>query len=325
MAQLQRFVTLLAYAVLVLPSCTAVTAGMTAPGEIEPQTDSDPPSDTAEAPAKRPPSTKAPTNELDQAKLELLERFDRLLSDEDEYRRRVRSECKRFPEGDLFPYTLTAMAYANLAMSDSERREHALEIMEPLLDQAIRSTAAKVAPRSGSLEKLAGYGGHGCYLGQLNLALASWRLAGGDERYMPLHRHLTELLARELERRGGRPIKSFPGYSWTFDTVPALVSVAASDRIDGGRRATPLLKAHREWVRDHGLHPETKLPWSRATGRGKGLTVPRGCDLSWRIALLANVDRRWSEELYEHYTSSFWLERRMMAGFAEWPGGRRGR
>lgn len=217
------------------------------------------------------------------------------------------------------------MAHANLAMADSEQREKTLKRMAPLLDEAIRSTEAKVAVRAGDLEKLTGYRGQGTYLGQLNLALASWSLAGGDERYLPLHRHLTEVLASELGRKRGQPIKSFPGYSWTFDTVPALVSISAFDRHSGGERAAPLLKAHREWVRDHGIHPTTGLPWSRMAAKGRGLAAPRGCDLSWRIALLAQVDRGWAEELYGRYTSSFWLDRRMMSGFAEWPEGRRGR
>jgi hypothetical protein len=44
-----------------------------------------------------------------------------------------------------------------------------------------------------------------------------------------------------------------------------------------------------------------------------------------RVALLALIDRPAAKELYQAYVKHFWIEREVVAGFAEWPGGRAGR
>ena len=44
-----------------------------------------------------------------------------------------------------------------------------------------------------------------------------------------------------------------------------------------------------------------------------------------RLALLAQIDRAYATKLYAKYVKHFWIDRGMMAGFAEWPGGKAGR
>jgi hypothetical protein len=247
--------------------------------------------------------------------------FDGWLADPAAYETTVRRECRRYPEGDLFPYTLPAMAYAQGVYADPSRRAQALARMAPLLDRAVSAAALRTRAPDRDLVRLEAYGSHGVYLGQLGLALASWRLAGGDDRYAAIEAHLAGLLADALAERGGAPIDSFPAYSWTFDTVPALAAVAAHDRLAATSRAAPLVAAHARWVREHGTEPSTGLPWSRVARDGRGLTGPRGCELSWRIALLAQLDRDQAAALYRRYVEVHWLDRGSLAGFAEWPRG----
>jgi hypothetical protein len=262
-----------------------------------------------------------PVGHLAGLREDLRQRFDRWLEDPARYRKTVRAECGRFPEGDLFPYTFPAMAYASLALANPSETQRSLERMAPLLDQAIAATTARTGGRP--LLTLRDYRRHGVYIGQLNLALASWSVIGGDDRYLALHRHLSRLLADALEANEGRPIRSFPGYSWTFDTVPALASVVAFENTSGdARRSRALIEAHRRWEGTSGTEPDTGLPWSRVSPDGtRGLAPPRGCDLSWRIALLASFDRERAEALYRRYVEAFWLDRGVASGFAEWPEG----
>jgi hypothetical protein len=76
----------------------------------------------------------------------------------------------------------------------------------------------------------------------------------------------------------------------------------------------------------HGADKTTQLPYSRVDLRtGQGTVGPRGCELSWRIALLADLDPDLARRLYARYVKAFWLDRTIVAGFAEWPFGRAGR
>jgi hypothetical protein len=219
------------------------------------------------------------------------------------------------------------MAYAHRVYADPSRREHALARMAPLLERAVAAVAARTRAPGGDLTRLETYDRHGVYLGQLGLALASWRLAGGDGRFDAVEEHVTALLVEALTARGGAPIDSFPAYSWTFDTVPALAAAAAHDRLAGTTAAAPLVAAHVRWVGEQGTEPETRLPWSRMGRGGRGLAGPRGCELSWRIALMAQLDRDHAAALYQRYVEVHWLDhgRGSLAGFAEWPHGRQGR
>ena len=116
---------------------------------------------------------------------------------------------------------------------------------------------------------------------------------------------------------------SYPHYTWTFDTIPCLLSLRAYDRLTGGDRSDAVVAAHLAWLADHATQPATGLPYSQVGARtGKSVAAPRGCELSWRLSLLADLDPNAARRLYGKYVRSFWLDRGLFAGFAEWPGGR---
>jgi len=263
---------------------------------------------------------------LGEIKRRLTERFNDVLSDPQDYHRKVRRECRDFPEGDLFPYTLPAIAYANLALADAKDRPNALKRMQILLDRAIVAVAGKVRPPGGKLVNLKDYGRHATYLGQLNLALGYYRLISGGGRYDAIHRRISDVLHDALVRAGGRPLESFPSYSWTFDTIPCLVSLKLYDRCTAAPRSNQAIQRHLKWIQANAIHKPTGLPYSRIDRRtGKGSALPRGCELSWRIALMSHLDPERAGAMYRAYVKSFWLDRTLIRGFAEWPGGRSAR
>ena len=253
---------------------------------------------------------------------QLTARFDALLAT-DNYHQVAHKQCRIFPEGKLFPYNLPAMAYCSLAADEPDRKQHHLKHAAMLIDLAITNTAAELQVPRGDLMSLRDYRRQGTWLGQLNLTLSVWRCAGGDGRYTKLNDHLTSLLITAMTPLGGAPIESYPQYSWSFDTVPALLSIKLHDQQTGQHRADAMVRDHIAWLKTHGSDPATSLPLSQIRNGQRAVRhPPRGCDLSWRIAMLAQLDADYARRLYDAYVKHFWIQRELIAGFAEWPGGR---
>ena len=251
--------------------------------------------------------------------------FDAWLEDPGSYEARALKECRKFPEGDLFPFVLPAMAYAQRAFGGEIAVGHARKQVSLLVGMAVRGVARRFKTTPSKLASSPNSRQQATYLCQLNLALGAQALLGDSSR-MGLHDSLTDRISGELEDSGGRPLHSFPGLLWPFDTVPCLVSVAMHARARGNLEGIPLLAKHLSWLKEHATDRATGLPMSRLDAKTyEPLESPRGCELSWRIALLALVDRKAAQQMYARYKKHFWLERLVVAGFAEWPHGDAGK
>ncbi len=252
----------------------------------------------------------------------LVRKFDGVLADPAAYGRRVGKQCRRFPEGDLFPFTFPAIAYAQLALRDPAYRDHALHQMAKLLDLAVPAVVRRVEARKGQLQSIGSYEGHAVYLCQLGLALGLWRALGGDDRYEADHRRVADVVRGALIARNGAPLDSFPGVVFPFDTIPCLVFLTQRDRQDSAEAGREPVARHRLWIRDHGTDVETGLPASRVDPvTFAPIEVPRGCELSLRVPLLAQLDPGAAQALWSRYVEHFWVERWIVKGLAEWPDG----
>lgn len=254
----------------------------------------------------------------------LLGQFEGLLNDRAKLQKLVQTQsAKQAPEGDIFPYLLAAHAYTNLALEDAELKPQAAKRIAQLIDLATPAVIRKVRPPGGKLENMGEFNGHGTYLGQLNLALACYRLAGGDNRYEQLHKALSSVLHEELVRLSGKPLRSYPDLLWPFDTVPALLSLHLRDQQTGKAGARGVIRDHLKWIQQNGTDSATGLPYSRLNlATLRPIRGPRGCELGWRICLLANLDAPYARRMYDSFVKAFWLDRKVISGFAEWPGGR---
>jgi hypothetical protein len=281
-----------------------------------------PPTDTASPAGAVSPAPAAAEGQAAALVADLRTEFDGLLADPDSYARTVESECRGFPEGDLFPYLFPAFAYTNMAASGLVPRDAAREKVTTLLKLAIPSVVRKVRPPRDDLMRLASYASHATYLCQLNAGLAAHAYLGGTD-FLPLFDHLSDLLLGALGKSGGEPLDSFPSYSWPFDTIPCLFSLAMHDRIRGTLRAGLLATQHFDWIARYGTDPGTGLPASRMSDDNRRMAEqPRGCDLSLRLLFLGYFDRDAARGLYKAYVTRFWVERFVAAGFGEWPDGR---
>ncbi len=233
--------------------------------------------------------------------------FDERLRDPKRYQALVEADRYDMAEGDLFPYSLPAYAYAHLAEGHEERRAATAQRLETLIELAM----PVVKHRTGvDFETMKGAEHYAVYLGHLNLMLALYGRAGG-KRWAELHERLSRRFRGALEK--GAALESYPGKTWPFDTLPVLVSLALWDR-EGTRE---LVTRHLDWIEREATDAKTRLPYSRI----KPNDVPRGCALSWQIALLADLDLERAQALYARYAESFWREQPPLAGFAEWPAG----
>ncbi len=278
-----------------------------------------------------PPSLEAPeglvtstATEWETTVRSLISNFDGYLEDPATYERRVRKQCRRFPEGDLFPFTFPALAYGQIALRDPGYRDHARRQMAKLLDLAIPNVVSRLNARKERLQSLGSYKGQAVYLCQLGLALGMWRAVGGDERYEAAHRRLADVVREALISRSGRPLDSFPGVVYPFDTIPCLIFLTQRDRQDSAEAGREPVERHLLWIRDRGTDPDTGLPVSRvAPDTFEPMEVPRGCELSLRTPLIAQLDVKTAKALWTAYVKRYWLDRWIVKGLAEWPDGQK--
>ena len=167
----------------------------------------------------------------------------------------------------------------------------------------------------GDVATLDSYRGHGTWLGSVGVALGGYHLLGGTQ-FVAERERIADVLTTALAAKDGAPISSYPFLTWSYDTTPALLAVHLDDRFTGQQRSGALLDAHLAWLAANG-DPELGLPYSR---QSPNTEPPRGCDLSLRIAFLAQMDRDVAMDLYAKYTEHFWVDNGM-AGFREFPPG----
>lgn len=247
------------------------------------------------------------------ARARLQQQFDTWLKEPIPYRSLAIRECDMFPEGRIYPFVIPALAYANLAIAGQIDKDHAIEKMRLLLDMAIPFTAAYVHAPDENLIKLKTYEKQGTFLGTLNYALGAYRFVSDDDRYTALHDHLSHLLIDAFTAADGKPIASYPTYTWYFDSIMALASLDLWDRVNATHLVDSLIDKHMTWRKEHGSNPVTHLPRSYDHGDS------RGCAISMEICLLANINPTLVDPLYRNYVKTHWLDIGMMAGFREWP------
>jgi hypothetical protein len=253
---------------------------------------------------------------------ELRGRFDRLIVDPAEYRRRAIEECHAFPEGDLLPFVFPVVGYTNDALAHPARLPAAREKVATLIELALPSVVARVRPPGGRLEAITDYGREGVYLGQFALALGCHRLIGGDDRHGAVHARLADVLHEALVAADGGQLWSFPHVTWPFDTLPCLLALRLYDAHRGSARSAGAIAGHLDWVQEHATDPVLGLPYSKLPNGHDGERIaPRGCDLGYRVFLLSHLDAVCARRTYAAFRRHFWIDRGFLAGFAEWPHG----
>lgn len=239
--------------------------------------------------------------------------FDKNLHSIERYQTVVEKECRMFPEANLFPYVLPALAYGNLGLRDPSYRDHATNAIEVYIKPAIKLFEASQLSSGISILQLSNYKGFGTELGQINLALSVYKTIGGtDSELLGINNQLNALFYDALTENQGAPIKSYPSLVWPFDTMPAIVSMLLSQPND--EAYWDAAEAHLAWLQSEGEAEPYQLPYSESHTTIKS---PRGCDISLRLPLIQHFAPELAQAYYARYLKTHWS----MFGFREWPVG----
>ena len=239
--------------------------------------------------------------------------FQKELKSPAEYREKVNVVSKVFPDGNVLPYSLLAVG---LCQRIYEKPGPLTKPRLPAVESAIELLLA-ANPEKDLTKK------HGMVYSHQAMALAAYRLAGGKRKdWEDYEAKLYPLLVELLEAKKGLPIDSFPDRVRPLDTTVALFALTLRDRVAGTQVAPPLVKAHLEWLNGDGADFETGLPCSEFFPDKKRATGARGCDLSWRLALWTEIDKKMADQWYRMYRIAFWHDDKFLKGFCEWGGDR---
>ena len=210
------------------------------------------------------------------------------------YEKYVEKTCSDFPEGDLFPYTFPAMAYSLL------NRDGAKEKVRKLLKIAQLKTEGVV---DDQIVDLTWYKDHGTFLGQFNLALSVYLLRYEDKEFQQINDHLSQVLLKAFKEVQYAQINSYPSLTWSFDSIPALLSVKLNRSISAQEKELAV-EEHIKWLSVIASDKKTRLPYSVYSKSFQ--EVPRGCDLSFRLPLLYFLDQGFAKKIYGDYCQFFW-------------------
>ena len=235
----------------------------------------------------------------------ILKHFDQLTADIGSYEKLIDKECSDYPEGDLFPYTFPAIAYTLLEKEHSEKRALALlKLAQKYTERVVNSP----------ILNLSDYRDMGTFLGQYNLALSVYLTRYKNVDLQKQNDHLSKLLLKAFHDNNYAQIKSYPNLTWSFDSIPALLSIKLNKSIPE-KVKKDFIQRHLKWSREKNLEPKTQLPYSVFSKTNPD--PPRGCDLSFRLPLLFHLDKGYARQLYKSYCQHFWKVA-VFSGFREY-------
>lgn len=214
------------------------------------------------------------------------------------------AEAAMWPEGELFLWEFHALGLQNVALTtqdeaDAKRANEAARIalqqMDALLDHKPFSKMKHWEVRGGI-----------CWFAGQNLVRALMLILNPDadpaefERY---HRD-TALLARAFEKSESGVLEAHPGMSWPVDSLFALYSLKLHDNRYSTHYFAP---AYAKWKRTvtAGADKTTGLMPSFTFANGAPRDVPRGCALSWSLAVLPELDPEFARDQWNAYKKHF--------------------
>lgn len=228
-----------------------------------------------------------------------------------------------FPEGRIFAWSFYGLSLVNMATADptdAEFRRHAVAELEALIpvvaEQAHRSPfhspSEPVVPEGGVIPA-----------GHVNLLRAGYLLLGGDSAPIELDFHdLSATLYGEFMASPTGSLETYAGLVWPVDNVFALESLRLHDVLydteygEAGVRWADWLSEHRD--------PATGMMVSWTEVDGSLRDDPRGCALSWSLAVMPGFAPDFAAEQYARYRADWFVHVLGSTGIREWPPGTHG-
>jgi len=144
----------------------------------------------------------------------------------------------RNPEWHFMSRTFFVLALANMALSDSEYKQQACDIIDAIIDNTI-----KLEQEKGFEHFLLSYGRVGggimhpprsqFFDGEVALMLGARRLIEEKASYKPLLREQVKVMVSRMSRSPVLCAESYPDECWTFCNTVSLAAIRISDVLDG--------------------------------------------------------------------------------------------
>lgn len=209
-----------------------------------------------------------------------------------------------FPEGELFTWEFWGLSLLNIAETTREpgdveraRREvrKLLPKLEPMLGHAPLKSMASWPVRGG----VVWFGGQNLLRARLIALLGSDATTAERDRF---HQDSATLAAAFTASKTGA-LEAHPGMTWPVDSLFALESLQLHDRLFGTRYFAPAWAKHARTL--DATTGKSGLPASFVHLDGRVRDVPRGCALSWTLAVLPRLDPARAAKLWPAYQAGF--------------------
>lgn len=210
---------------------------------------------------------------------------------------------KYFPEGELFTYEFYGLALENVAETTRDPEDVAtaareVRAMLPKIDALLTHAPFNVmarAPVRGGI----------CWFAGQNLLRARLLALVGDATPAEVKRFQDDsaILARAFAGSASGVLDAYPGMSWPVDSLFGYRSLQIHDRLYGTKlfatfgRFKQTMRRYQD--RATGLMP------SFVYLDGRPRDVPRGCAMSWSLAVLPDLDPEYAAEQWAAYRRGF--------------------
>ncbi|MFT3765363.1 MAG: hypothetical protein QM820_07600 [Minicystis sp.] len=225
-----------------------------------------------------------------------------------------------FPEGELFTWEFYGLALQNVAETtrDPDDVARAVRIVRELLPRIDAALANPPYARMARDEVRGGicwFAGQNLLRGRL-LALDPHADPADVERF---HQD-SATLARAFARSASGVLAAHPGMTWPVDSLFGYWSLKIHDELYGTRHFATTWPRFRETMR-RGANRTTGLMPSFVYLDGRPRDVPRGCAMSWSIAVLPELDPDFAAEQWTAYRGAFARCAGGLCLFREYPTG----
>lgn len=223
-----------------------------------------------------------------------------------------------FVEGRLFCYSFYGFTLVNMATADpgnAEFRrlaiselERIIRIVETMASQPPFDMAAQIEPHGGIIAA-----------GHPNLLRAGYVILGGkDERILRAYHDQTAKLSALYAKSRLGVLESYVSCIWPVDNCCAVESIRLHDSIFG--TSLSVSKRFAECLATH-LDTNTSMMLSQLHDDGTMGGFPRGCSLSWTLAIVPGIAPELAREQYARYRSEWFIHPLGTTGVREWPSG----
>lgn len=229
----------------------------------------------------------------------------------------VAARSKNFPQGELFTWQFYGLALQNIAETTQTKADREKAIRE------VRRILPKLDPLLSrwpyNLLKDPFVRGGVCWMSGQNLLRARLvRMTGAEatpDEVARFHRDSAALATAFALSRSG-VLEAVPGLTWPVDSLFGLESLRIHDEVYGTSYFEPAYAKWKKTTAREGLMP------AMVTMEGKPRDVPRGCALSWSLAVLPKWDAAFSKTQWQLYKEQMSACRFGLCFFREYPVGK---